>query len=298
MSDRTNRFSRHHGENIGHVSESDLFADLIDTPGNLPGSESIPPEVMALIETTNLLRRLDLPPARPSFRAALRASLIKRLASIPQPESFGDILRTQWQGLSRLFSKRASQLAMAGLAALIVALVSSGTAYASQSALPGDALYGVKTGIESVQLALASDEEDVSLQLAFLDRRVAEIEALVEKGRYDDLALAVSSFSVDFSTAAGQPDSDALTAASSNAINALTKVLNQVPQSARPTIAIVLKKISERQNPSTNIPNGLSTETPGKPADETPGNQPSENPGGRPDENPGNKPTQKPKDTP
>lgn len=69
------------------------------------------------------------------------------------------------------------------------------TAYASQSALPGDALYGVKTGVEQTRVSLARDAADkANLNLAFAERRLDEIARLIANGRYKDIAQAVQEY--------------------------------------------------------------------------------------------------------
>jgi len=290
MSDRTNRFTRHNGVEKIHNLESDLLAALIDTPGKAQtGLDSIPAEVLELIETTNRLRSLELPAPRPAFRTALRAQLMRQLASSPKPATLSDVLAKQWYGFTAGLKKRTTQMAMASLAALIVALAGSGTAYASQSSLPGDPLYGVKVGIESAQLALASEEKDHELYLDFMERRLNEIEALVQLGRYDDIATAAQSFMDQYAHVAEDSDSEELESTESNAINALTKVMSQVPDQARPTIQRVLEKIAEKQGIDIDDTDTEAPEKPGKP-------NPMEAPGNKPTEKPKTVPTEKPKE--
>jgi predicted transcriptional regulator len=57
------------------------------------------------------------------------------------------------------------------------------TAYASQTALPGDTLYGIKTGFEQTRL-----------NLAFAERRLDEIARLIENGRYENIEMAVHEY--------------------------------------------------------------------------------------------------------
>ena len=71
----------------------------------------------------------------------------------------------------------------------------SATAYASQSALPGDALYPVKTSLELTQVALTGDAYNRSqLYLRFAQRRMEEITKLLEQGRYNDVGQAADEF--------------------------------------------------------------------------------------------------------
>ena len=71
----------------------------------------------------------------------------------------------------------------------------SATAYASQFSLPGDALYPVKTSLEQTQLGLSLNAaRQAELQLEFAQRRLDEVAALIEEGRYNDIETATSEF--------------------------------------------------------------------------------------------------------
>lgn len=72
------------------------------------------------------------------------------------------------------------------------------TVYAAQSALPGDALYPVKTGLEQTRLALAGDAYDqAQLHLGFAQHRLDEIANLIDEGRYQDVNRATAAFETD-----------------------------------------------------------------------------------------------------
>jgi hypothetical protein len=61
------------------------------------------------------------------------------------------------------------------------------TARAAQSALPGDALYLVKTRIEQARLSLARDlSKEAELNMEFASTRLAEIGRLIEAGRFEE----------------------------------------------------------------------------------------------------------------
>ncbi len=72
-----------------------------------------------------------------------------------------------------------------GAIALVVVLVIAGISYTAEGALPGDALYAVKTGFnERVGSALTFGVSgDVSRSSALLDRRISEGEALAVQGK-------------------------------------------------------------------------------------------------------------------
>jgi Domain of unknown function (DUF5667) len=85
--------------------------------------------------------------------------------------------------------------------ALIVVLVlilfggAGVTAYAAQSALPGDALYPIKTGLEQSQVKLARDAGDqAQLHLAFAERRLQELSELINEGRFGEIDQVASEF--------------------------------------------------------------------------------------------------------
>jgi len=94
------------------------------------------------------------------------------------------------------------KFAISTLVALIVVVVMlfggvSATAYASQSALPGDALYPVKTSLELTQISLANDAYlRAQLHLVFAQRRMNDITELLLQGRNSDVVFASSEFEV------------------------------------------------------------------------------------------------------
>jgi len=79
------------------------------------------------------------------------------------------------------------------LAIAFVLIVSGvGVASASASALPGDALYNVKLGIEETRLAFSLDPaSDAELLIQFAGTRLEEVSALSETSRDDDVELAL-----------------------------------------------------------------------------------------------------------
>jgi hypothetical protein len=109
-------------------------------------------------------------------------------------------------------------MARIGLA-IVLALCAAGggTVYSAQDSLPGDALYPVKLGTEQVMMWLGDDVAKAERALSFAERRVGEMEALAEKGRSQDLDLAVEKYgyAMSMTVAAmkrarnGGPDADA-----------------------------------------------------------------------------------------
>ncbi len=87
---------------------------------------------------------------------------------------------------------------MAGVILAVVLAVSAlgvGTTYASQSSLPGDALYPLKLATEQAGMVLSPDgAARVERALSFANKRMREMEALAQKGRSQDLELAVEQY--------------------------------------------------------------------------------------------------------
>jgi predicted transcriptional regulator len=87
---------------------------------------------------------------------------------------------------------------MAGVILAVVLAVSGlgvGAAYASQSSLPGDTLYPLKLATEQAGMILSPDgPARAERALSFANKRMREMEALTQKGRSQDLELAVEQY--------------------------------------------------------------------------------------------------------
>jgi len=69
------------------------------------------------------------------------------------------------------------------------------TSVAAQSAIPGDALYALKTTVEKTQLRLSSDAANrEQLKINFAEERLEEIGTLVEEGRFLEIQETVLAF--------------------------------------------------------------------------------------------------------
>jgi len=97
-------------------------------------------------------------------------------------------------------STKSQKFAFSTLIAIIIVVVmlfggASATAYASQSALPGDALYPLKTSLEQTQAALARDAySQAQIYMQFAQKRLDEIGDLIQEGRYSDVKIASGEF--------------------------------------------------------------------------------------------------------
>ncbi|MCC7130937.1 MAG: hypothetical protein IT297_11125, partial [Anaerolineae bacterium] len=158
-----------------------------------------------------LRRRLQqlraVPPRNPEAAARNKAKFIAEVDEITQERGFSP--NAQSTGESTLYQRWKEKWNMATpktrmvftfvAAFVLVAVFLFGgagmTAYASHSALPGDALYSVKTGVEQTRVTLARDAADKArLNLAFAERRLDEIARLIENNRAADIAQAVQEY--------------------------------------------------------------------------------------------------------
>jgi hypothetical protein len=124
------------------------------------------------------------------------------------------------------------------------------TAYAANSALPGDTLYSLKTKAEGIQARLTTDPAaEARLYMDFANRRLLEIQSLIEQGRYTDIAWATDEFEADIQRALGaarelsQTDSARaaeLTAEIASMLrrysNILSQMLVEIPGDVQPAI--------------------------------------------------------------
>jgi hypothetical protein len=138
---------------------------------------------------------------------------------------------------------------LASLAAALVFLFGGAgmTAYAAQSALPGDRLYSVKIAVEEAQVSLSRDTaSDAQLYLEFAERRLDEMAELIAAGRLEGLGVAADRFQHDLqqsisglrTLAAGDPaQGAALVSASADTLmrygQILTSLLETAPQPAQ-----------------------------------------------------------------
>ncbi|WP_418958430.1 DUF5667 domain-containing protein [Streptomyces tritici] len=103
----------------------------------------------------------------PSGRGAHRASPLRKLRP-----------RSRWS----------KGIAAGGLTVGVAAGAFSGVAAASSDALPGDALYGLKRGMEDLKLGMADDDADRGgIYLDQASTRLSEARRLMERGRAGDL---------------------------------------------------------------------------------------------------------------
>lgn len=139
-----------------------------------------------LIEKFKLLKSIK---ADESFKASLRAKILNEiggdfnLAAKPQPTFLGYA--------QSIFSRKAMAITL--IIAMVVLGSGIGGAYASQSALPGDALYPVKLLTEDVRMALKfNPESKANLEMSFAAKRLEEIKNVLEEKGVDAKGLDIA----------------------------------------------------------------------------------------------------------
>ena len=148
---------------------ADEFAAAVDGR-----SRAVSDELRPLVSVATALREEHLESAapRPEFAAELRALLMAEAERSLSPDA-PLVLRPRQHG------PRERRLAVAASVAVLLG-GSAGMAAAAQNALPGDALYPIKRGIESAEAGLsvstAGRGEDLLRQA---DGRLAEVEGLL-----------------------------------------------------------------------------------------------------------------------
>ncbi len=174
--------------------------------------------------------------------------------------------------------KNVFRLAPLALAATFLATVAFGgmaaTAYAAQDALPGDALFSVKTRMEQTQVALTRGAIDrAKLNLQFADRRLEEMLQLAQQGRYQDLDAAVVEFKTStaraidaletISNGNNPAQAQDMTALVANDLTrqsqAMQQLIPSLPETAKPamqdalaTVSSTHQSLSDSQGSSSN----------------------------------------------
>jgi hypothetical protein len=160
-----------------------------------------------LYEKLDLLRTTS--PRNPEAAARGRVKFLAELETLelPSPQQARKGILPGWM-TRRTETKvayagsRTARFSLSG-AFLLIALLAflfggaGMTAYAAQSALPGDILYPVKTGLEQTQLAFSTNPAArTELQMEFAEHRLSEIARLIEEGQFQEIPAATDQFEV------------------------------------------------------------------------------------------------------
>ncbi|GLH95487.1 hypothetical protein Pa4123_07590 [Phytohabitans aurantiacus] len=179
--------------NVFNRRRAERFAQLLDETNGIENADGELARSVAVRDRLTALQpsvEID-----PEFRTGLRAMLVATAerdgigSTAVEPEEHES--RQQRRAVWR---RRAPRLVIVGVAVGIVTV--SGASAASERAMPGDALYGVKRSAERTQLALArSDVTRGQLLLSFARTRVAEAEAV--RGEASSFAGALGDMDSD-----------------------------------------------------------------------------------------------------
>jgi hypothetical protein len=151
------------------------FARVVD--GSL---QDVADRYADLTSTVDLLRRQDIPVARPEFVADLRSQLMAAADTMLVPVEQTAPSRANVITLQP--SRRQRRIATLA-AAFVVVGGTAGVAAAAESSLPGDVLYPIKRGIESAQVSLnTSDAARGHDLIAQASTRLDEIDGLMSNG--------------------------------------------------------------------------------------------------------------------
>lgn len=149
-------------------------------------------DLAPLVEIAHQVRA-DFPVQAPNeqFTRNSKIRLLNRLRAAQTP-----IRKTKTAGQSRKYLSWLPARAFVTIfIAFMLVISTTGVAWASSSALPGDALYPVKRGVEEFRLGITfSESGDTALLNAFTAERMDEIEALVRAGRDEYLGDALQGY--------------------------------------------------------------------------------------------------------
>lgn len=162
---------------------ADEFEALLSRGPDTPLTERDAEQFAALLDVVSDLRSVPRPDPRAEFVSALRGSLMAEADTV--------LLRhpTAPPRLAMPAPSRTRQRRIGGLLGGVALVGSAATmAVAAQTALPGESLYGVKRGIESAQVRLATDDAARGRALvAQADTRLIELEELAAGDAGDQL---------------------------------------------------------------------------------------------------------------
>jgi hypothetical protein len=190
------------------------FAEAVDGG---PASDAALAEHRAFLALVQQLRDLDQPVPRSEFADDLRARLMAAApdALAADPTGPAKLSRRESAVVSFPVVGRGGRRAASIAAAVcIVAGSGVGVAAASQSALPGQALYPVKRGIEHVEVAVAGSQHDKGRELLDqADTRISEVTDLAVARADDPSTPTLMRETLDDFTEQAKDGADALISA-------------------------------------------------------------------------------------
>jgi hypothetical protein len=233
---------------------ADEFEALLSRGSGTPLTERDAERFAALLEVVADLRSLPEVDPRPEFVASLRESLMTEADTVlvQQPTAPS---RLAMPAATRKRDRRIATVL--GGAALVGAAATM--AVAAETALPGEALYGVKRGIESAEVRFATDDAARGRTLlAQADTRLTELETLAsgDAGRDQLIPETIDSFtrqsadgvrSLLSSYEASGADTDAQDARdfTTQSMERLDALEQQLPESARDELLAAARTLSD-----------------------------------------------------
>ena len=171
----------------------DVKAGRCSVEDCLSGYPALSKELEPLLRLAiNIQQPPDVKPS-PAFKVKARVQLMERIHA---KQSVTKWPRLRYTGQMEPILRRRRFSMVTTIIAIVVAIstLGGGTALAAQGSLPGDVLYGVKLGTEKVGLIFADEVADAELWLKYADTRLSEIGALDEKGRPEEIGIAVNGY--------------------------------------------------------------------------------------------------------
>lgn len=155
-------------------------------------------ELRLLLEVAQAIPPISEVTLDPSFRRRGRATLLASISADRTPARISPFPRWWMRIFAGVAQPKLLVSRSVGMPALAVVMVialatmaGGGAVYASQDALPGDALYQVKTAVEDLQVSLATgDQSKAQTYLNLTAKRLAEIEKASQKGNATAAAAA------------------------------------------------------------------------------------------------------------
>jgi len=219
---------------------ADELEALLSDPASAPSARDAE-RYGDLLEVVADLRAVPPVEARPEFVASLREQLMAAAdtALVRQPPAPSRLaMPTSSRTRQRRIGALLGGVALAGSAATM--------AVAAQTALPGESLYGVKRGIESVQVRLATDDADRGRTLlAQAGNRLTELEELTADGGHDQLVAdtldafarqsrdGVRTLLASYDTTGDESDAQVVRDFTATSMDRLERLQGELPESAR-----------------------------------------------------------------
>lgn len=177
-------------------ARAETFAHAVDHGPRHSSRLSDDPELMDAVELVGRLRTAGAVTPRPEFAAELRHRLLEQAAaraatntptvvpSIPENSDDPPEREDDDASVTDIRHRHGRRIRLvASTAALVLLGGGIGSAAAAQQAMPGDALYGMKRGIENVSTNVSvGDDSRGRRELEHAKTRLAEIQALVNNG--------------------------------------------------------------------------------------------------------------------